>query len=299
MTAVPQATSRNAVADTPFAAEYPFAHHYADVGGHRMHYVDEGSGPVLLCVHGNPTWSFAWRHVVTAFRDRFRVVAVDHIGCGLSDKPQEAAYTLDWHIENLGRLVERLGLTDITLVAHDWGGAIGTGLATRRPELFTRFVLMNTAAFRVSGIPFRIRVCRWPGLGPLGVRGFNLFAGMATTMTVERSLLPAAKAGYLFPYNSWANRVAVQRFVEDIPQRPGDASYDTLVAIEEGLAELQDRPMLLPWGMKDWCFSPKFLDEFRRRFPNAEVHEFADAGHYVFEDAKDELIDAMDAFFAE
>jgi cis-3-alkyl-4-acyloxetan-2-one decarboxylase len=274
-------------ARTGFEQEYPFASHELRFDGLRYHYVDEGSGPTLLFVHGNPTWSFAFRNLIKALSPRYRVLAVDHIGCGFSDKPQNYSYRLAQHVANLERFITELNLRDITLFAHDWGGAIGMGAATRLPERFSRFVLFNTAAFRSQRIPLRIAVCRIPGLGAIGVRGLNLFSRAALQMAVARPdrLTPAVRRGYLAPYGNWHDRVAVLRFVQDIPLSPAHPSYDTLVAIEEGLPKLRDRPMLFVWGERDWCFTTEFLDEFLRRFPNAESLRLPDAGHYVFEDA--------------
>ena len=205
---------------------------------------------------------------------------------------------LKWkdHIDNLVTQIDRLDLRNVTLVAHDWGGAIGTGAVLKRPDRFSRLVLMNTAAFRSQAIPWRIAACRIPLLGPLVVRGLNGFAGPATFMTVEKPLPPAVKAGYLEPYDSWRNRIAVLRFVQDIPLSPSHPSYETLCEIERGLPTLADKPLLLLWGMKDWCFTPAFLAEFERRFPQAKTIQFADAGHYVFEDARDEVIAAVRSF---
>lgn len=287
-------TSRQAV--TAFEREYPFASHSLDLDGLRYHYIDEGEGSPLLFVHGNPTWSFAWRNLVTDLSRNHRCIAVDHIGCGFSDKPQDYAYQLVNHVRNLETLIERLDLREITLVAHDWGGAIGMGAATRHPDRFSRLVLMNTAAFRSQAIPWRIAACRIPLFGTLAVRGFNAFAGAATFMAVEKPLPLEVKAGYLKPYDSWANRIATLRFVEDIPLSPSHPSYATLAAIEEALPTLADKPMLLVWGMKDWCFTPAFLEEFERRFPNAESLRIADAGHYVFEDAWQRIVPRMREF---
>ncbi|MBX3443059.1 MAG: alpha/beta fold hydrolase [Planctomyces sp.] len=277
-------------------SEFPFTPRFFDLDGHRYSYVDEGQGPVLLCVHGNPTWSFAWRGVISAFRDSHRVIAVDHIGCGRSDKPRDYEYRLARHVENLTRFVDGLGLENITLVAHDWGGCIGMGAAVARPDRFGRFILMNTAAFRSRRIPLRIAVCRIPGFGALAVRGLNGFSRAALTMAVERPLSPAARAGYLAPYDSWAHRIAVHEFVRDIPLSPAHRSYETLAEVEVGLVQFVDRPMLLPWGMRDWCFTPAFLREWRERFPKARTAEFADAGHYIFDDAGDRLIASMREF---
>lgn len=287
-------------------SEYPFASHFLTVRNRRLHYLDEGlaespadapRGP-LLCVHGNPTWSFYWRHLVARFRPVRRVVALDHLGCGLSDKPSDFGYRLQDHIDHLVRLVDHLDLRDVTLVAHDWGGAIGLGAAVARPERFARFVLCNTAAFRSDRCPLRIRACRLPIVGPLAVRGANAFVRAALRMATTRPerFTPAVRAGYLAPYDSYAHRIAVQRFVEDIPLDERHPSYPALVAVERGLAQLSGVPTLLAWGMRDWCFTPYFLERFREFFPAAEVRRYAEAGHFVVEDAREELLDDVAAF---
>jgi len=287
---------------------YPFeSHEISTAAGHRMHYLDEGRGPVLLLLHGNPTWSFYWREVVVAFRDRHRVVVPDHVGCGLSSKPRpsEYPYCLARRVADLKELIEQLDLQEITLVAHDWGGAIGMGAAALAPERFARFVLLNTAAFRSSRCPFRssrcplrIRLCRFPLLGRLGVQGLNLFARAALRMTVAdpKRLSPAVRAGLLAPYDNWHNRTAIYRFVRDIPLRPGHPSYPVLAEIETGLDRFRNHPVCLIWGMRDWCFTPAFLERFIDFFPGAEVHRLADAGHYVVEEAPREVVRCIGEF---
>jgi len=284
------------------AAEYPFESKSIELdSGHRLHFVDEGSGEVLLCVHGNPTWSFAWRRVVREFSSTHRVIAIDHLGCGLSDKPQDYDYSLANHIANVQTLIEKLDLRNVTLLAHDWGGAIGMGAAGRMPERFARFVLFNTGAFRSKLIPLRIAVCRIPFFGTFALRGLNAFSRAAISMAVEKRerMTPAVKAGYLAPYDSWVNRVAVNRFVKDIPLKESHPSWSTLVEVETGLEQFQQHPMLLVWGEKDWCFTTDFLDEFERRFPQANTLRIPDAGHYVFEDAPEVFLPKLREFLAE
>lgn len=291
-------TPRTEPSRAGFADEYPFESRFLDLDGLRYHYVDEGAGQPLLMVHGNPTWSFAWRNLIRGLRDEYRVLAVDHIGCGFSDKPADYPYVLDRHVENLCRFIEARDLRNVTLFGHDWGGCIGMGAAGRMPERFARFVLFNTAAFRSKRIPLRISLCRIPLLGTLGVRGLNLFSRLALRMAVaDRSkMTPAVQAGYLAPYNSWANRIAVDRFVKDIPLRPSHPSYETLAEIENGLEQFRNSPMLLVWGEKDWCFTTDFLDEFERRFPAAETLRIPHAGHYVFEDAAEIILPRVREF---
>ncbi len=288
-------------AEHGFADEYPFGSHFIEVNGHKIHYVDEGSGETLLCVHGNPTWSFAWRNVVRRLSDRYRVIAIDHLGCGLSSKPTGYRYSLAGHISNLQSLVTQLDLNQITLFAHDWGGAIGMGTAGKMPERFSRFALFNTAAFRSQRIPLRIAVCRIPLLGTFALRGLNAFSRAALTMAVEKRdrMTAAVKRGYLAPYDSWANRAAVNAFVKDIPLRASHPSWQTLVDVEAGLEQFTDHPMLLVWGERDWCFTTNFLDEFEQRFPKAETLRIADGGHYVFEDSHEIFLPRVEEFLGQ
>jgi len=279
---------------------YPFASHYLRIAGCQYHYLDEGRGPVLLMVHGNPTWSFYWRELVKDLRTGYRVVVPDHIGCGLSDKPPLGSYSyrLEQRISDLETFIHELDLNQVTLLAHDWGGAVGMGAAVRAPDRFRSFVLLNTAAFRSRRCPLRIRVCRTPLVGRLAVQGLNLFARAALRMAVCRHdrLTPEVRAGLLAPYDSWHNRTAIREFVRDIPLHPRHPSYQTLADVEAQLSQFRDYPALLIWGMRDWCFTPHFLDRFMEFFPQAEVHRLHGAGHYVVEDAHEQIIPLVKAF---
>ena len=227
-------------------------------------------------------------------------MAIDLIGCGLSAKPspRDYSYRLAQRVADLNELIETLDLRQITLVAHDWGGGVGMGAAVAAPDRFAHFVLMNTAAFRAQRCPWLIRLCHVPGLGQVAVQGLNLFVRAALRMTVAKPerMTPAVKAGYLAPYDSWAHRAAVYRFVVDIPLWPSHPSYQTLLGIEQGLAKFRQHPVCLIWGMRDWCFSPWFLNRFLDFLPQAEVHRLDDAGHYVVEDAHEQIVPLLEEF---
>ena len=280
----------------PNLAEYPFQPRFLKVDGQSLAYLDEGQGPVVVMVHGNPSWSYLYRNLITALRDGYRCIVPDHLGCGFSDKPAAYPYRLRNHVENLECLLEALAIDRCTLVVHDWGGAIGMGWAGRHPERVAGVVVLNTAAFPSPRLPLRIAVCRWPILGSLLVRGLNGFARAATVMAVTRPMRPEIAQGFLAPYNSWRNRNAVHRFVEDIPMDSSHPSWKTLVEIEQSLPHLQHCPLLLCWGGRDFCFNDAFFEEWQQRFPAAEAHYFADAGHYVLEDALTDILPLIKGF---
>lgn len=266
--------------------DYPFSSNYFKIGENRIHYLDEGQGPVITMVHGNPTWSYYFRHLIKNLSKEFRIIVPDHMGCGLSDKPANYSYTLANHVDNLTSLLEYLNIASTSFVVHDWGGAIGMGYATQFVERIENIVILNTAAFRSKSIPFRIKICRWPVLGEFIVRGLNGFAWPATFMAVKKRLGKEVSSSYLLPYDSWENRVAIYGFVRDIPLDSGHISYETLAAIEQNLERLKESkiPMLIVWGGQDFCFNDNFYNEWRRRFPEAICHYLEEAGHYVLED---------------
>lgn len=280
--------------------EFPFTPQFAEINDHKIAYLDEGSGPVLVLAHGNPTWSYLFRNLVQTLRGRYRCIVPDHLGCGLSDKPQDnppdTPYRLATHIDNLEALLERLGIADCGLILHDWGGAIGMGWAVRHPERVRAITACNTAAFRSENMPKRIALARVPLFGDLAVRGGNAFAWAATRMAVRNRMRPDIAAAFTAPYDSWANRIATLRFVQDVPMNPAHPSWDTLSAIDEGLAQFADTPLLLCWGGADFCFGRDFYEEWQRRFPQAEAHWFAEAGHYLFEDAGEAIFPLIGDF---
>lgn len=282
------------------AAEYPFTPKtFITASGARMSYLDEGprSDEAVLMLHGNPTWSFYYRKLVQALAPGLRCVAPDHIGMGLSEKPPAYDYSLATRIADIEALVDTLGLKRVHLVVHDWGGAIGFGFAARHPAMIGRLVILNTAAFRSTRIPLRIALCKAAGVGPLLVRGLNGFAWPATWMAMRRRALNVEeKRGYLLPYDSWANRIAVSEFVRDIPMSAEHRSWKTLSAIEEALPQFHDRPALIVWGGRDFCFNDSFLARWREIFPQATVNRIADAGHYVLDDAREEVVPQIVAF---
>ena len=282
---------------------YPFKSHFMDLNGFKCHYVDEGSGDPVVMVHGNPTWSFYYRELIQSLSGQYRIIVPDHIGCGLSDKPQPSRYryTLKSRIDDLDHLIGTLtGPEKISLILHDWGGMIGIAYALRHPDKISRLIILNTAAFLppdTKKIPLRLRLIRNSGpLAAVAVQGFNLFARGALYMASHRGLTREVKRGLSAPYNCWKNRIATLKFVQDIPLVEKDPSYRLVKQAGERLHLLADKPMLVCWGERDFVFDTDYLAEWQRRFPDAEVHCFADAGHYVLEDVPDQIIPLIARF---
>lgn len=290
--------NREAMIDLrPFQHLYPFAHHYAEIGGHRYHYLDEGKGPPVVMVHGNPTWSFYFRELVIALRENFRCIVPDHIGCGLSDKPDDTrySYTLENRVNDLDALLSHLQIDEpIIFIVHDWGGMIGMACALRRIAQVRKLVILNTGAFLLppgKKLPRRLKLLRKPNaLATFAVQGLNAFAGGATWMATTRGLPNDVRAGLLAPYDTWANRRATLRFVQDIPLRPGHRSFALAKWVDDNLHRVAKLPALICWGGRDFVFDHHFLAEWKKRLPRADVHLFPDAGHYVLEDAREEVV---------
>ena len=282
---------------------YPFQGTFLDLDGIALHYLDEGSGPPVLCVHGNPSWSFYYRAVVNELSRDHRVIVPDHVGCGLSDKPLDDRYdyTLARRVSDLEELVDHLGITEgLTLIVHDWGGMIGMGLSHNRPGLVSRIVALNTAAFPLppsKPFPWPLWLVRSNFVGAFLVQRFNAFSrGAARWCVTRRKMDPQVRQGLIAPYEPRENRIATLRFVQDIPLGPGDRAWALLTAVEAGLDRYADTPVLLCWGMKDFVFDHHFLDTFVAHWPHAEVLRLEDAGHYVLEDAPEDVVPRIRSF---
>lgn len=290
---------------TQFRELYPWQGRMLDVGGGvRMHYLDTGTGEPLVMLHGNPTWSFFWRHLVQGLSPRHRVIVPDHVGCGLSDKPGDDRYeyVLERRVRDLETLLDSLGVTqDITLVLHDWGGMIGLAFATLHPERITRLIVLNTAGFGLPPgrtLPWQIAVIRRFPWFQFPVRGLNAFVRGATLTCSVRPgrMTPLIRRAYLAPHDSWANRISVQRFVDDIPLTHADRSHALVRRVADELGQFRELPVLICWGRRDFVFDDAFLAEWERRFPGAEIHRFDDAGHFVLEDAHEEIVPLARSF---
>lgn len=290
---------------SPRWPDYPFESHFWNRDGLKLHYVDVGAGPPVVCVHGNPTWSYYFRRVVGALQANHRCLALDHMGCGLSDKPpcSQYPYRLENRVDDFSRWIDHANIQGpVSLVLHDWGGMIGLAWAVRNPDRVNKLVLLNTAGFPLppgKAVPWQLKLARTPGLGALLVKGFNAFCrGAVKDCVTKQPLPPDVAAAFVAPYDSWEHRVAVLRFVEDIPLSPREPSWPIVQETSDGLSNLSHRPTFIGWGHRDFVFDLHFLAEWKRRLPNAEYHEYPDCGHYILEDAADDLIPQIARFLS-
>lgn len=284
---------------------YPYTPQRFEVRpGLSMSYLDEGprDGEVVVMLHGNPSWSYYWRQLVAGLSDRYRCIVPDHIGMGLSDKPEDAQYdyTLQSRVDDVTALLNHLGITGpMTLAVHDWGGMIGFGWALSHADQVKRLVITNTAAFPLptaKPMPWQLSLGRDSRFGAFIIRAFNAFSSGASWLGVERAMPSDIRRAYVSPYNSWANRISTLRFMQDIPLAPRDKAWALVEEAGRRLPEFADRPALLGWGLKDFVFDQHFLAGFRSALPQAQVHAYEDAGHYVLEDKAAELVPLIRQF---
>jgi len=290
-----------------FGPLYPFPSRFATVGrreaggpgasqGHRMHYVDEGSGPVVVCLHGNPTWGFLFRNLIASLRQDFRVIVPDHVGCGLSDQPKDVFFTAADRIAHLEELLEQLGVGRFSLVMHDWGGPIGTGLAVRRPADVERLVYFNTTLAEMDLLPGMIRRAASPLIGRLLTQHTMRFVKLLTSFGAVHRLSPEIKQGYHRPYRTRDSRRAIWGFVRDIPFTPSHPTAPLMADMVARLPTLAAKPVKIIWGMNDPCFHPGILRHVAARFPQADVVKIPAASHLVLEDAAKQSLAEVQSF---
>ncbi len=264
-------------------AGYPFTPYSLDLDDGVMSYVDEGEGQPVLMVHGNPTWSYVYRHQVAAVRSTMRAVAPDHLGFGLSSVPERGLRPPD-HAANLLRLVDELGLDDIVLVIQDWGGPIGLAAAIAAPHRIARLVICNTWAWPVRNDWYYQGFSKMVG-GPVGrylIRRRNMFVEqvMPRAFGDRSKLTPAIHDQYRSALHSPAKRASCALMPGAII---GQSRW--LRGIEQGLPSLADRPVSVVWGMNDIAFRDKELQRWLSYFPHASVERLDGVGHFVQEEA--------------
>lgn len=275
---------------------FPYESRFVEIGDHTVHYVDEGEGPVLLMLHGNPTWSFLYRHLIGQLRDRFRCVALDYPGFGLSTAGPTYDLRPESHETVVQGFVARLGLRDLTVVGQDWGGPIGLGMAGQRPDLVRALVLANTWAWPVDDDPHFVRFSRLFGghAGAFAIRHLNAFVNVLIPLGTRRRLSRAEMRAYRRALGTRQRREASHIFPREIV-----ASTPFLARVEAQLGRLADKPTLLCWGDADLAFRERERARFAAVFPEATTVALSGARHYVQEDAAEGMATAIREWWRE
>ena len=267
--------------------------HYVETRHGRMHYVDEGTGAPILFVHGTPTSSYEYRHVIAALSATHRCIAPDHLGFGQSDRPADFAYTPEAHAEALREFVEKLHLDRYTLVVHDFGGPIGLPLALDDQSRVDRVILMNTWAWPLNDDPKMARAAAFIA-GAAG-RFLYKYANASLRLIMpsaygdRRKLTKEIHRHYLDAFRDRTARVMVLHALAKALLN-SRAHYQSLL---DRIGQLRAKPVLIIWGMKDSAFQPYQLDRWQQLLPNAEVVRIEDAGHWPHEEEPAQVIDAM------
>ncbi len=286
-------TQRNAPGERPSWVDddlFPFESKFVKVGGHTIHYVDEGDGPLLLMHHGNPTWSFLYRDLIADLRDDFRCVAFDLPGFGLSTATPGFDFSPASHADATEAFVRELDLTAITPFVQDWGGPIGLAAAVRMPERYDRLIIGNTWGWPMHGLGAKIFSNTLGGpLGREAILRFNAFADRLVPMGHRRrKLTDVEMAHYTNPFPTPESRIPTAVFPRAITQ-----SDDLLSEVAAGLANFRDTPTLLVWALEDMAFGNTELVRWLQELPNHTVRPLPGTGHYLQDDAPDLVIDAI------
>lgn len=275
--------------------EYPFTSKWIDLKAGRMHYVDEGTGAVLVFLHGNPVWSYSYRKLIKAFSAKYRCIAIDHLGFGLSDKPPEFSYLPQDHSENLKEFIERKGLNNITFFVNDWGGPIGLNYAIDHPDNVKRLIIFNTFMWSVKGDKHYERFSGFMGgsIGKFLNLQFNFFGNMVIPKAWgnKKNLTKEHKFQLTNHTPTPKDRIGVWIFPKAII-----GSSEWLESIWQKRKSIETIPTLLIWGGKDIAFRKKELDTFRSFLKNHSVIELPDVGHYVQDEAGARIIEPIQKF---
>lgn len=274
--------------------EYPFESKFFEIGTHKMHYIDEGKGPILLFVHGTPSWSFDFRKVILQLRDSFRCIAVDHLGFGLSDKPADFAYSTELHAQHLSRFIAAFDLKDITLVLHDFGGPIGFQSALSDPYRVKNFVFLNSWLWSSASDPDFIkfsRMLRSPLLPFLYLRlNFSPRFLMPATFGAKK-LSGKIRKQFTAPFSRASERKGALAFARSLLNDQN--WFQQLWNRRDGRTS---RPVLLIWGMKDPVIKPSYLAKWIEGFPAAHVHELPSCGHFPQEENPEDVAECIRTF---
>lgn len=275
---------------------YPFTSHYFEVNNQQLHFIDEGEGETILFVHGTPSWSFDFRHVIKALRSNYRCVAIDHIGFGLSDKPRAYDYSTTNHASTLEKFIVNRGLKNITLVAHDFGGPIALSVAIKNPSLFKRLIILNSWLWSSESEPEFIkfkRILKSPLL-PILYRYFNFSPAYLLPKSFgEKKIDKRVLQNYTRPFSTHQERFGPLAFSKSLLK--DQAWFEELWNTRAFISSL---PTLLIWGLKDSFVTEKYLRKFTQGFSNCKVIEMPGCGHFPQEEQPDQVISGIKKFLS-
>ena len=272
--------------------------HAIQIGHHFMHYLDEGQGPVVILLHGNPTWCYYYRSLIEKLKTKFRVLVPDYIGCGLSSNRSDQTFRAAHRVEHLQEFIRSLNLDKYSLVMHDWGGSLGTSLALSNVAAVDRLVYLNTTLTETESLPKIIKAAAQPFIGKLLTKYSRRFLKFTTEWGVCKKLPKEIKKAYYYPYQSIARRNAIWDFVADIPFDSTHPSYSMMLNLANNLPALTDVPVQIVWGLKDPCFHREMLNKVALHFPQAKILEIPQASHLVLEDAPEIANKCIDEFLS-
>ncbi len=274
--------------------EYPFAHRSFDIDGHQLHYIDEGQGEIILFVHGTPSWSFDFRHVIKAMRSSYRCIAVDHIGFGLSDKPEVYDYSTLNQSRTLEKFIVEKQLSNITLVVHDFGGPIGLNVAIQHPDIIKRLVILNSWLWSSIGDPEFIklsRILRSPLL-PFLYRQLNFSPKYILPKSFgDKKISGKTLKQYTKPFANSRQRNGALAFARSLLQ-----DQDWFDELWNSKQSISSKPTLLIWGLKDPVIKPHHLVRFQSGFKNTKTVNLETCGHFPQEEEPEKVIEAMRNF---
>lgn len=267
--------------------EFPFKSNYLEIKGQKLHYVDEGIGNPIIFVHGTPSWSFDFRHCIKTLKNNFRCIALDHIGFGLSDKPQNYDYSLENHVNNLEQLINHLNLQEFTIVVHDFGGPIGLNMAIKNHSKIKKIIILNSWLWSSKNDPEFIKfskILKSPLL-PFLYKYFNFSARFVLPSTFgSKKISKKVLKNYTKPFSNKNERYGTIAFAKSLLN--DQDRFEELWNTKEKIAT---KPTLFLWGMIDPVITPKYLQKFKKGFPNHKTVKFETCGHFPQEEEYQEV----------
>lgn len=287
--------NRKYMRNETFENTFPFKPNFKDINGFDMHYIDEGEGEPIVCLHGMPTWSYLYRKFISALSDEYRIIVPDQMGFGKSDVPHDKPYLLEQHVNNTTQLLVDLDLKDITLVVQDWGGPIGFGFAVDHPDMVKALVIMNTSigVMKEGSKPW-YHIMEKRGMYEQFIKDISGIIKMG--IFNKEKITPLMLKAYEMPFMNDESLIGALAWPKDIPIGNSHPSAAAMLHIRQNMQKLSDKRKILIWGMNDPIFQPRMIDWWNKIYPGIETHRIENASHFLQEDAPDQIINIMKSF---